>query len=357
MRICLDQAQVINEFESIADTVSTTVLLQVKEHFKNRNIKKEIRIFFPKANVGKAHAEDNNLHVISISFCDRVVEVCENALVKTFKSREYLGKVFIEERLKNYTIPFSQRSASKSLKTIARGSKIDFPVTMNTIRSFIYWKEPKDDRVDIDLSAVMYDKDWKYMEHISYTNLRSGKYQACHSGDITSAPDGASEFIDIDINSVKKYGGRYIVISMNSYTTQPYKDLPECFVGWMARQNPNSGEIYEPRTVENKADITADSIICIPMILDLYESKVIWTDLSLKSNPNWYNNVEGNQKGMVLMGKAMTNLVKANLYDLFELHVKARGIRCDDIENADVVFSLDKGVTPYDCEKIISEYL
>jgi hypothetical protein len=42
---------------------------------------------------------------------------------------------------------------------------------------------------------------------------------------------------------------------------------------------------------------------------------------------------------------------------LFELHAKARGIRCEDKENADAVFSLDKGITPYDYEKIISEYL
>jgi hypothetical protein len=193
--------------------------------------------------------------------------------------------------------------------------------------------------------------------NIDVLRLAAALYKACHSDDITAAPNGACEFIGIDMDSVKKYGGRYIVMSVNSYTAHPYKDLPQCFAGWMARQYPDSGEIFEPKTVENKADITADTIICIPMILDIYENKVIWTDLFLKSNPNWYNNIEGNEKGMVLMGKAMTNLVKPNLYDLFELHAKARGIRCEDKENADAVFSLDKGITPYDYEKIISEYL
>ena len=34
---------------------------------------------------------------------------------------------------------------------------------------------------------------------------------------------------------------------LSSYTQQAYCDLPECFAGWMARQQPNSGEIFEPK--------------------------------------------------------------------------------------------------------------
>ena len=63
------------------------------------------------------------------------------------------------------------------------------------------------------LSAVLYDAEWRYREHISYTNLRSESYRACHSGDITSAPEGACEFIDIDIPSVVAYGGRSLELT------------------------------------------------------------------------------------------------------------------------------------------------
>ena len=38
---------------------------------------------------------------------------------------------------------------------------------------------------------------------------------------------------------------RYVVMSLTSYTQQPYCNLPECFAGWMAREKPESGEIYE----------------------------------------------------------------------------------------------------------------
>ena len=42
---------------------------------------------------------------------------------------------------------------------------------------------------------------------------------------------------------------------------------------------------------------------------------------------------------MILVGKALTNLVKPNLYDLFRLHIEARGELVQDIEEAKL-FSL-----------------
>lgn len=212
-------------------------------------------------------------------------------------------------------------------------------------------------RVDIDLSAVMYDHNWQYVEHISYTNLRSSKYRAVHSGDIVSAPKGACEFIDLHIPSIVDYGGRYIVASLHSFTMQPYCELPECFAGWMMRKKPGSGEIFEPATVANKIDVTADTRIAIPVILDLVERTVIWTDLSLTRHPDYCNNVEGNQKGMVLIGKAMTTLQKPDLYDLFMLHAQARGEVVATADQASSIFSVDEGVTPYDIEQIMAEYL
>jgi len=347
---------ILKEFEAVAKDVATPVLLQVMEHFKWRNEKNGLRTFFPKGNVAKVYGIENNLLDLNDEICRSIIAICEESLIKRFGQRESLGKVFIDERLKDYIVPFSQRSASKALKTFVRGTKISISENIKTIRSFLYWKENMDDRADLDLSAVLYDADWNYLEHISYTNLKSAKYKAAHSGDITSAPNGASEFIDLDIESIKKFGGRYVVFAVYSFTGQKFIELPECFVGWMARECPASGEIYEPKTVENKIDISSESLICIPMILDLYENKFIWADVSLKSQPTW-NNLENNKKGMVLMGKALTTLRKPNLYDLFLLHSIARGVICDNIEEADIIFSIDKGITPFDNDVIISQYL
>ncbi|WP_366347437.1 cytoplasmic protein [Paenibacillus amylolyticus] len=361
LRMTEDEAYVLLAFGEVLEQVSTPVLLQVRQHFARRNEPQDLRVFFPKGNVAKAFAVPNELPEIDEGTCQDVVQLCEQALVERFANLSPLGKTYVDPQLHDYLVPFSQRSASKALHTIVRGSRVPM-AEGDTIRFFNWWKEGNVDgkstgRVDIDLSAVMYDKDWNYVEHISYTNLRSSNYKAVHSGDIVTAPNGASEFIDLHIPSIVAYGGRYVVATLLSFTSHPYCDLPECFVGWMMRKKPGSGDIFEPSTVANKIDITADTQIAIPVIVDLVERTVIWTDLALTRYPDYYNNVEGNQKGIVLMGKALTTLRKPDLHDLFMLHAKARGELVDTIDQADTIYSVDQGVTPYDIEQIMAEYL
>lgn len=353
--------KILTKFKSIANKVSSQVLLQNISHFKHRNTD-AYRVFFPKGNITKAQLIDNKLSKIKDTTCKKVIDICEKALIKQFSKKEKLGKVYIDEKLKDYTVPFALRSASKSLRTVTRGSKIKLDAG-NTIRMFIHWKNIKPsenawdyNRVDIDLSAEMFDKNFKYLEHVSYTNLRSANYKAAHSGDITSAPNGASEFIDIDIESALKYNAKYIVMNILSFTQQEFSEIPECFAGCMMRKECNSGEIYEPKTVKDRFDLASASKIAIPLIFDLENKQIIWCDMSLTTRAR-YNAIECNQTGIIATAKALTNLSKPNLYDLFMLHAKARGKLVKTEKSAKTMFSVDKGVTPFDIEKITSEYL
>lgn len=353
IRMTNDPAPVLAAFSAVAGKVSSPVLLQVMAHFKHRNEARELRTFFPKGDVGKARSIGYNLPVIDQEICSKVVSVCEEALVARFSTYPPLGKVYIHDLLKNYTVPFAMRSASKALKTISRGSKIHLPMG-NTIRFFIYWKDGKG-RTDLDLSALALDEQSFHKTTIAYYNLKDmGGY---HSGDITSAPGGASEFIDIDIAAFLKQGIRYVLMSVNSFTSQPYCDLPDCFAGVMMRQYPDSGEIYDPKTVENKFDLTANSRIAIPLIIDLQERKLTWVDLSLKNIPDYANNVHNNLSSLTIINKAMTMLVKPNLYELFTLHARARGEITTDANQANTIFAVHNGIKPVDIDIIVSEFL
>lgn len=350
---------IIDEFKQITDKLTTPMLLQLISHFDNRQKQDDLRVFFPKGNVAKLQAISNTLEKIPNRYCLRIIDICGNELLSRFSSSSMksLGAVYIDPDLKDYLVPFSQRSASKALKTIIRGSKISLG-DKNTARFFLWWKDQDNGtRVDIDLTAVVFDNDWQYKSHISYTNLKDEQLNACHSGDITSAPNGACEFIDIDINRAIQNGARYIVMNLYSYTEQPYCDLPECFAGWMTRENVQSGEIFEARTVKNKFDIASNTKICIPLIIDLKERTITWADLALTNNPKYNNNVESNYSSMALMAKAILSLKKPNLYDLFYLHAMARGTLVDDKSKADIIFAVNEGITPFDFETIISKFL
>ena len=351
---------VVTAFGDVAAQVSTPVLLQLLAHFVQRPAGHPLRSFFPKGEVAKAQVIANTLPPLDEETCAGVVAICRETLVNRFRERPPLGKVFVDEQMRNYPVPLTQRSASKALRTIPRGSRLPLG-DGGTVRFFLWWKEGEVNgkptgRVDIDLSAVLYDADWRYVEHISYTNLKSETYRAAHSGDIVTAPQGACEFIDLEIESIVRYGGRYVVTALNSFSGQPFSTLPECYAGWMLRKEPQSGEVFEPQTVQQKIDVAANTRICIPVILDLVAQQVIWADLALRRNPRWFTNVEGNQKGMLLMGQALTTLIKPDLYELFTLHAAARGTPSPR-KAASVVFAPDGTVTPYDIGIILDEYL
>ena len=352
LRLSDEPKTVLHSFNAVASKVSTAVLLQLLTHFQHRNEPRDLRVFFPKGNASKAMAIPYNLPPIDNAISDEVIKICRQQLIQRFSKLPRLGNVFLGDDLKNFTVPFSLRSASKALKTISRGSRLPLPEG-NTLRFFIWWKDGKD-RTDIDLSAVGLDEDHNFKTVLAYYDLRN--LGGHHSGDITSAPEGASEFIDIDIEKFITFGIRYVQMSVNSFTNQPFCDLPECFAGLMVRQYPDSGEVYDPRTVENKIDITANTKVCIPMIIDLDERQIIWTDLALTNSPS-VNNVHGNLPAITILNKAMTSLVKTSLYDLFELHVTARGHRVLDREHAKTIFATDNGITPFETEKIIAEFL
>lgn len=360
---------IVNCFKEVATEISTPVLLQVRQHFIGRmeNNNQPVRVFFPKGNLAKAMVIKNELSEINSNVCKNVARICREALIEQYKEKDFLGKVYIDEDFKNYLVPFSQRSASKAVKTIVRGSKLPIKEDAMAVRGFIWWTNTDntrnswdEGRVDIDLSATIYDENWQYVDRVSYTQLRSAKYRAYHSGDITNGGnvngDGVAEFIDVEIDAVAKNAGRYIAFQVYSFTRQNFSTLPNCRFGWMEREDVNSGEIFEPKTVEMKIDLTADSNVAIPVIFDCVERKFIWCDMNLQnaSSRFYRNNLESNLQGVTATCYGLTHLNKANIYDLVMMNAIARGSIVTDRNEADIIFSNDTTV-PYEIVNELDE--
>ena len=349
----------IEKFSEVADKVSTPVLLQVYHHFNTQH-EKSVRAFLPKGVLSKAYVVDTSVPALQFNMAKSIANICEDALVTRFKSLPTLGKVFIDPLLKQQHVPFAMRSASKALHTLSRGSRIPTEDT-DVTRFFIWWnesfinqegKKESVGRVDLDLSCVLLDENFRFVTHCSWTNLRDSGMT--HSGDITSAPNGACEFIDIERSRLDPRA-QYVVMTANSYTMQHYCDLPECYAGWMERNAPQSGEIFDARTVANKIDLSSETGTIIPMVIDIKNNMVIWTDISMKGG--LYNTTENQLSSMQHIIKGMVHLNKPNLYDLFNFHAKARGEIVQSVQEADTLFSLNEGITPYDMEIIASQFM
>jgi len=345
--------EVLSRFETVASKVASPVLLQVRTHFMARmsDARLPVRVFFPKGRLARVVAVENHLPSIPRAVCARVVTICDNALHEMYSQRPAMGKVYIDPEFEKFLVPFSQRSASSGNKQLVRGSRVAVDPNAKTIRSFIWWTNMNDggdywdNRIDIDLSVCILDKDLNYAGHISYTHLRDHSAGAYHSGDITdggvSSGKGVAEFIDIDIEAAKSRG-RYVCFQVYSYTRQKFSQMPNCRFGWMEREDVLSGEVFEPSTVEMCIDLKSESVVSIPVLFDCYTHEFIWLDICMGMNGFTdvrSNNIENNLSGVKAVCYAMLNFRKADLFTLVSLNAFARGEIVYSRDDADIIFS------------------
>ena len=350
------QEMVIHEFLSVSEKVPTRVLLQLLGHFGRRKVNADKRVVFPKGNTQKAVVLRETLKALDKNSVESLNSGIKATLTKRFSELDRLGKVWIDPDLMDCPLPSQQRSASEGLINVARGTRLPIAEAheKDTLRFFIYWVGQ-----DIDLSATFHREDFSMMENISYTNLRSKGFNACHSGDITSAPHGASEFIDVTIDGALKKGARYLTMNVLVFSGPTFDKHETCFAGWMMRSKPNSNEVFDAKTVEQKIDVRANSRNVIPVVFDLLERKAIWTDISTSSKTYYGgNNVESNRASIQETLEAVIDSNhKLTLYELFELHTSARGELVDTREEADKIYSIENGITPFDINLINAEYI
>lgn len=364
-----DRKTVIMGFASVAKDVSSTVLLQVREHFINKlNGNDDMRVFFPKGNLARSYyVKNNKTETISEDAMKMVIAVCESALVNIYGNREFLGKVYIDEALKNYTVPFSLRSAGKTMTAVSRGSRIAIDDSAKIIRPFIWWTNTKDNIIDVDLSIAVFADDWNCLEHVSYSNLKSSRFGICHSGDITNGGpvdgEGVAEFIDLDIEKALSAGARYAVFNVYNFSNENFSKMEHAAFGFMTRNDMKIGEIFEPSTVKQRMDLASATTTCIPVIFDLKERVFVWCDMALTADHvrAGYGgiNVESNLPSVVVTCKAIVDVKKPNLYDLFTFNATARGVITDNPDEADIRFGLDDNcdVKPSDIDVIVGKYL
>lgn len=364
-----DRKAVIMSFASVAKDVSSTVLLQVREHFINKlDGSDDMRVFFPKGNLARSYyVKNNKTKTIPEDVMKMVIAVCESTLVNIYGNREFLGKVYIDEALKNYTVPFSLRSAGKTMTAVSRGSRIAIDDSAKIIRPFIWWTNTKDNIIDVDLSVAVFADNWDCLEHVSYTNLKSSRFGICHSGDITNGGpvdgEGVAEFIDLDIEKALSAGARYAAFNVYNFSDENFSKMEHAAFGFMTRNDMKSGEIFEPSTVKQRMDLASATTTCIPVIFDLRERVLIWCDMALTADHvrAGYGgiNVESNLPSVVVTCKAMVDVKKPNLYDLFTFNAKARGVITDNPDETDIRFGLDDNcdVKPSDIDVIVGKYL
>ena len=355
-----DLEYTLSSFKEVANKVSTTLLLQLWEFFKNRELY-PTRIFKINGRFSTFYKEVIDIREpIEENVIEKVTETLLDILRNIYSNYDNVGKVYIDENVKSYCLPINNRNASSQNKTLTFGSKVKLEEEDgNYLRFFTHFKNFKGEhgRVDVDLSIEFVDETLTSGFSLSWHNMGSGrKFDSYHSGDITSAPDGASEFVDLDYKKARKYA-RYAVVTNSVYTGQDFADIPECFSGVMFMpQIGKKGSVFNPEFVKYKFDLTQKgSNQNIAFAVDLETLELIWIDSPMSYN---YNSIVASRSPGVVMSLKNALKTHMNLYDFFILHSNHFTL-VDNKEEADIIISDSEDATlkPFDVEEIAAKWL
>ena len=168
--------------------------------------------------------------------------------------------------------------------------------------------------------------------------MSGGKFiEAYHSGDLVTAPgeNGASEFVDLNLEKAKKGGVKYLIATNTIYTGQSFAEVkPYC--GVMLTENRLKG-IFNPKAVKIKSILTHQSANMVAgFIIDIENMSLIWLDTPVDFS--YYSTSATNLNVKFILNDALKN--KMNLYDFYLLH-KGHIEFVDDISKANNIIGIN----------------
>ncbi|HEX6360662.1 hypothetical protein [Actinophytocola sp.] len=287
---------VLDAMAGVLQSVSGRVLCSVREHLANRSVPDAARVFITRG---------RRAWVTPDARAPLPREVIERAgvLIDT----ELAGRLPVHERLVvdpavlDVALPLSGKAAEDGFAVLPRGSRSR--VDGEVLRFFTYWRQASR-RTDFDLSALLLDEEFCYAGHVSWTRYHEGG--AVYSGDITEASNGATEFIDIPLDSIE---AAYVVPQVHVYSGEGFEQVAESMFGWMTRDRAQHGAPFDARTVRTRSDMRGTGRVAMPIMFGR-DTDGTWTATWLHLYPSGsprFDRVEANRVSAGLLARGLVN--------------------------------------------------
>ncbi len=176
-----------------------------------------------------------------ISLPQRKLKALENCVMKVLSEKVNISeKIFISKNVNTeFKLPLTVRGDSGFL--VEKGSC--YRIKSDKLRFGIYWKNGET-RCDLDLGAVEMDSEFNFIGFVSW-NTDYKNQGITFSGDVTDAPEGAAEYLQFYLNSVR---GRYILITCNRFSGMPENN--EYYIGVQTPTNKKFDEEFDPKNLD-----------------------------------------------------------------------------------------------------------
>ncbi len=301
-------------------------LLTLGAHVRARTAPWRRRVVFPKGDVLKAWSMPDLRPPLRSDAIGSVMEGVRRELLARAEKRKAFARAVIDRGLASLLVPIGERSASKTRIAWPRGSETPLPGG-KLVRLFLHWEQPRDARVDLDLSVALFDGNWRHRGTCDFTHLVVGDRAAVHSGDLTDGPPplGASEFVDLDLEALAALGASHAVMVVFSYNSVSFDRLTHGFAGVMIA--PEGSQPFDPRAVAQRFDLAGASVITLPLTIDLAAKRLRWIDVHMASQGSLHQ-VGGYRAALAHAGRDFEDFVasgsRPTLWDVAAIHAAAR---------------------------------
>ncbi|MBW6438602.1 hypothetical protein KZ829_33235 [Actinoplanes hulinensis] len=192
----------------------------------------------------------------------------------------------VDPEVLDVALPLSGKASEGGFAVLPRGSRAT--VSGELLRFFMYWRQDSR-RTDYDLSVQLLDDDFQTAGQVSWTNYRHDG--VVHSGDLTEAANGATEFIDVPLS----IAGRYVVPQVNIYAGESFDEVAESMFGYQSRSPEQRGAPFDARTVRSRSQMRGKGRIALPVVFVKSGQgwQAVWLHLYLRGWPS-FNRVEEN---------------------------------------------------------------
>lgn len=278
-----ERAGVVDAVTAALDGASGRVLLSLREHLDNRLDTVAARMF-----VGRSRrawlARDERRPLPAELVADLTARL--DAQVSA-RLPELELPLLVDPAVLDVALPLSGKAAEGGFAVLPRGSRTTLPGEL--LRFFVYWRQTAE-RTDYDLSVLLLDDDFHTAGQVSWTNYRHDG--AVHSGDVTDARDGATEFIDVPL-AVR---GSFVVPQVNIYAGESFDEVAESMFGFQTRSPEQRGAPFDPRTVRARSELRGHGRVALPVVFAKGEGgwQAVWVHLHLRGRPA-FNRVEDNE--------------------------------------------------------------
>ena len=335
---------VVSWFKSVAHKISNKVLFELYTYFEGRREDQKQRIVFIKG--ARKPVKLTPLKAFPKDIVDKVQDEIITAVRGKLIEWPKLGKVIIDEKLKNIPLPTNMRSVSETDTPVVRGTRMPINVDRTkTVRFYVHWKDAFGTE-DLDLSATLLGMGQRIT--VSWNGLYKLGGNEClvaHSGDVRHRKGDCAEYIDINVKELRKQGLRYVMVDVRNYNGRSLKSLNPAF-GYMEREHPESNKTWIPNTVAASWRLQSEAKACIAVMIDLETMEYIPLDIDSNSIT-----ATGDTKSILTAMRMYMEPPKLSVYDLVMWHAESR--------EAEVVEQAEEGeeVTHFRFEDFAGSYI